>query len=169
MPRDGEPGASAGSMGSLSGAHQMREVCRFAWIRIDAATTLSLDVCEDAYRTGGRTSKTGTGEICNYNDGRVMPQMGRASHETAGASGLWRRCRRGRRRVHLILVRRLGPEQVANEVIPAASDHVRFVAESVAAIGQHDQIEVLVSLDQFIDHEQRAVRGHVAVHRSVRE
>src|SRR5262249_22947904 len=99
MARDGEPGASAGSMGSLSGAHQMREVCRFAWIRIDAATPLSLDVCKDAYRTGARMSKTVTRQICNYNDGRVMPQVGRASPELR--SVLRRCCRRCGRRVHL--------------------------------------------------------------------
>ena len=41
-----------------------------------------------------------------------------------------------RRRAEFVVLRRLRAEEVADEVIPAAADHVGFVAEAEAAIGE---------------------------------
>jgi len=58
----------------------------------------------------------------------------------------------------LVLVGRLRAEQVFDEVIPAASNHVRLVAEVVSAIRQQQQIEVLIRLNQLVDEELRQQR-----------
>src|SRR5207244_11896201 len=55
------------------------------------------------------------------------------------------------------------------EIIPAAAHHVRFVAEAVVAIGEHDQIEVLVGLDQFVHNERGVIRRDIGIHRSMRQ
>ena len=39
----------------------------------------------------------------------------------------------------------------------------------MVCVGNHDQVEVLVRLDQRIHDEQRVVHRHVVVHRAVRE
>ncbi len=39
----------------------------------------------------------------------------------------------------------------------------------MSAIGQHQQVEILVRLDQLVDDEQRVVGRNVGVHRAVRE
>ena len=65
------------------------------------------------------------------------------------------------RSVHLVLARRFGAQQVSHEIIPPPPHHIPFVAETMAAIRQHQQIEVLVRLDERVDDEQRVVRRDV--------
>src|SRR5690606_13413622 len=55
-------------------------------------------------------------------------------------------------------------EQVLDEVVPATSHHIGFVAEAMPTVGEDDQVEILVGLDQRVDDEERVVRGDVAVH-----
>jgi hypothetical protein len=51
------------------------------------------------------------------------------------------------RRMQLVALRRLRTHQVADEIVPAPPHHVGLVAKTVAAVGQHDQVEILVRLD----------------------
>ena len=46
---------------------------------------------------------------------------------------------------------------------------VEFGSVSVRDVRNHQQVEVLVRLDQRVDDEERVVRRHVVVHRAVRE
>jgi hypothetical protein len=64
----------------------------------------------------------------------------------------------------------LSDSQVAHEVIPPPPRHVlRRLAISVRGVRNHQQVEILVRLDQRIHHQQRVVRRHVVVHRSMRQ
>ena len=74
------------------------------------------------------------------------------------------------RRMHLIIQRRLSTQQITDKVVPAAARHiVAGRAVSMPLIGKHQQIEILVRLDQRVDDQQRVVRRHVVVHRAVRQ
>src|SRR5688572_15554025 len=59
------------------------------------------------------------------------------------APSLWHQ--RGRR-PHLIVLGRLGAQEVAHEIIPAPPHHVGLVAKAVGPVGQKQQIEILVGL-----------------------
>src|ERR1039458_7306315 len=48
---------------------------------------------------------------------------------------------------------RFGAQQIAHEIVPAAAHHVSLIAETVIAVGQQQQIEILVRLDQLVDHQ----------------
>ena len=39
----------------------------------------------------------------------------------------------------------------------------------MSLVRQHEQVEVLVRLDQSVDHQQRVVWRHVIIHRAVRQ
>src|ERR1039458_3323608 len=67
----------------------------------------------------------------------------------------------------LVTGRGFGAQQIAHEIVPAAAHHVSLIAEAVIAVGQQQQIEILVRLDQLVDHQQRIVGRHVAVHGAV--
>jgi hypothetical protein len=58
----------------------------------------------------------------------------------------------------LELPRRPRAEQILHEVVPAAPRHVRLVPEPVLAVGEHDQIEVLVRRDERV-HEDDVLFG----------
>jgi len=75
----------------------------------------------------------------------------------------------GRRSAKFVTARRFGAQQIPNEIVPAPADHIGLVAKSVAAIGEHDQVEVFVGLDQFVDYEKSVVRRDIIVHGAVRE
>src|SRR5215510_776826 len=67
----------------------------------------------------------------------------------------------------LISLRRLRAKQVANEVVPASTNHVRLSGIAVTAVRQQEQIKIFVRLDQFVDEHERARRRHVVVHCAV--
>src|SRR5262249_27964629 len=118
------PGASAGSMGSPQ-----------LWASADART-MPLTV----KKARAAKSLIGGALKCLLQDGH------RAGEFCHGRILLLERrtCGRGRcRRTHLVLGRRLGAEQMLDEVVPSAANHVRFVAESVIAIRKQQQIEIL--------------------------
>ena len=72
--------------------------------------------------------------------------------------------------MHSVLVRRFGVQQITHEVVPTPTRHVvTGISVSVTLVGEQQQIEVFVGLDEFIDHEQRIVGRNVVVHRAVGE
>src|SRR5207244_10939598 len=56
-----------------------------------------------------------------------------------------------------------------DEIFPSSSNHIRFIAEAMPAIRQQEQVKILVRFDERVNHEQRVVRWHVVVQRSVRQ
>src|ERR1017187_5966944 len=52
-----------------------------------------------------------------------------------------------RGRIELVPGGGLGAQQIAHEIIPAAAHHVGLIAETVIAVGQQQQIEILIRLD----------------------
>src|SRR5690349_22496370 len=70
-------------------------------------------------------------------------------------------------RFDLVFLRRLDAEEVFDEIVPAAPDHVGLVTEAVRAIRQQYQIEILVGGDQRV-HDKQGVAGRdVVVHGAV--
>ena len=72
------------------------------------------------------------------------------------------------RRMELKLPGRFRTHQISHEVVPPAAHHVGFIAEAVAAIGKHDEIEVFIGFDELVHDQQGVVGRHVVIHRSVR-
>src|SRR5262249_49387763 len=62
-----------------------------------------------------------------------------------------------RRWMQFVPLRRLGAEQMTHKIVPAAADHVRLVPETMVPVREQQQIEILVRLDQLVDHDQRVV------------
>ena len=58
---------------------------------------------------------------------------------------------------------------MAHEVVPPSPHHVGFASEAVTAVREHDEIEVLIGLDQRIHNEERVVWRDVAVHGAMGE
>jgi len=82
----------------------------------------------------------------------------------------WRRERPRGDRPHQVLLRRLEVHEPLHEEVPAPAHHVRGrVAEPVVLVREHQEIEILVRLDQRAGHHQRLVGRHVGVHRAVRQ
>src|ERR1017187_4072816 len=50
------------------------------------------------------------------------------------------------RRLQFIFFRRLRAHQIPHEIVPPPPHHIRLTAEPVVAVGQQQQIEILVSL-----------------------
>ena len=72
--------------------------------------------------------------------------------------------------MELVAVWRLGSEKVPHEIIPPAAGHVTGgAAVRMRLIGQHEQIEIPVRLDERVDDEQCVVRRDVVVQGAVRE
>src|SRR5437870_6374778 len=74
------------------------------------------------------------------------------------------------RRMQLVTLRRLGAEKIADEIIPPPARHV--IARStipMPLVWQHEQIKVLVCLDERVHDQQRVIRRHVIVQRAMRE
>src|SRR6266508_1275319 len=70
----------------------------------------------------------------------------------------------------LIFLRRLGTEEVPDEVVPAAPHHVIAVRlKPVTLIWEHQEVEVLVRLDQRIGQEHRVRWRHMVVHATMCE
>src|SRR5262245_23740741 len=70
-------------------------------------------------------------------------------------------------RLHFVFLWRFDTEQMLNKIIPTTPDHIRFVPETVSAVWQHDEVEILVGLNQFIDDEEGIVRRHIGVQGTV--
>jgi hypothetical protein len=69
-----------------------------------------------------------------------------------------------------VLLRWLGAHEVLHEVVPAPSHHVVVVrAEAVPCVGEDDEVEVAVGLDERVDDQVRVVRRDVVVHGAVGE
>src|SRR5207249_9581030 len=91
--------------------------------------------------------------------GRLQPGV-----DGGWGSGDLRLPRRGR--VQLV-GGRLGAQQIADEVVPTAPDHIRLVAEVVAAVGERQEVKVLVGPNQLVHQQQRVVGRDVVVRRAV--
>jgi hypothetical protein len=69
----------------------------------------------------------------------------------------------------LVFPRRFGANKIADKVVPAAADHVGFVAKTVGAIRKQEKIEILVGFDELVHDEKGVVRRDVGVCSAVRE
>src|SRR5438876_1051710 len=75
----------------------------------------------------------------------------------------------GRGRGDLVVPRRLDAEKIPHEVVPGAAHHVRLGGESVIPVRHDEEVEVLVRLDQLVDHELCRYRMDVVVEGAVGE
>src|SRR5206468_374834 len=82
-------------------------------------------------------------------------------------------CRVPRSRNHagvpdLVLLGRLGPEQVLDEVVPPAPHHVRAVGPvAVPGVREDQEVEVLPGFDEAVHHQRGVGRRDVVVHATV--
>src|ERR1035438_8743636 len=80
---------------------------------------------------------------------RRLSRKANYSRTVTGPSLRWREASASaaRGRGELVPGGGLGAQQIAHEIIPAAAHHVGLIAETVIAVGQQQEIEILIRLD----------------------